>query len=110
MDTVTVIQQGDQYALRFIVKDGDAEITDQNCDEMRIKVASILFSGDDIAYSDGYWSCFIDQEATLALDGFIPVQAQWRSTTEDGQTYIKTTEVSTIQVNTSIITGVWSDG
>lgn len=107
-DVVTVVQQGDQYAIRFIVKENDTEITDQNCDEMRIKIKGIMFDGENIAYDDGYWLCFVTQEDTLSWCGSVPVQAQWK-TSEDGETVIKTTETAAIQINASIIAEVWSD-
>lgn len=104
---LAVLQQGDQYVLRFIVKENGVEITAENCDEMKIKIGDVLFKSEMIRYSDGYWECLITQQMTLMWNGDVLVQAQW-AYEDEGTRMVKTTKTEKIHVDCSIIREVWA--
>ena len=103
--TLTVIQQGDQYAIEFIVKAGDSVITPDNCDDMKIMVGGFekTYSSGELLFSDGTWYFPMTQEMSLSFTKNIAsVQAQYKDGTE-----IRGTPVYTMGVDISIIREVW---
>lgn len=102
---LTVIQQGDQYAIGIIVRCGDAEITPQTCEDMKIKLGSrtkTYLSG-GLSFQDGVWLFPLTQEQSLSVvNGMTTIQAQYRMGSE-----IQTTPVYPVQVDLSIIREVW---
>jgi len=85
--TVTVIQQGDQYFLPVIIKYGGTVITDENADDVKIKIGDVTkkASAGEIAYGEytsgadtlNAWLFPLTQEATNAWNaGGVPAQVQ----------------------------------
>lgn len=98
---VAVIVQGDQYALQVKVMEGDAEITPDDCDAMQIQIGDEVFKDDNIEYDGEFWLCFITEEMTTRWQGYAPIQARWK-TTSDGKTEIAYTEWAHIEIDDSI--------
>lgn len=109
----TVIIQGDQYYIPIIITQGETEITDQNVNDVKIKVDAITkkASDGDISYS-AYtygaeerhaWLFPVTQLQTLSWKaGVIPIQVQIK----DGDAIIGS-EVQQIPVDFSIIGDEW---
>lgn len=103
---VTVIQQGDQYAIEVIVKLGDTVISPQNCDDMKIKLGNFLkeYSKGELLFSNGIWYFPMTQEMSLSFrGGMTTLQAQVKSGEE-----IHGTPVYPVTVDTSMIQEVWT--
>ena len=121
--TITAIQQGDQYYLPVRIKKGDTYITNENCDDARVKLGSFLatFSDGTLAYGmidnpeydsvtnntvpEQIWAWLfpITQERSLALNGGeVKMQVAYKN----GET-IRPSKEKCVWVDTSIITEEW---
>lgn len=104
---MATIIQGEQYAVEFVLTNGEVDITPDNSDDVKIKIGNI-----EKAYSDGSlsydsvaecWLFPITQEQTLEWSSLsVPVQAQYKT----GSVVIST-EKQTIKVSPSIIRSVF---
>lgn len=110
---IYVIQQGDQYYIPIIITQGETEITDENCDDVKVKVDVITkkASAGEISYSAYYyggeeksaWLFPVTQLQTLAWKtGVISIQAQIKQ----GDAIIGS-DVEQIGVDFSIIGDEW---
>lgn len=76
---VTIIQQGDEYALPFKIKKDDNVITPSDITDLRIQIADNLKSylNNEITYNTETqeWNYPLTQEETVVLDGAtVPLQ------------------------------------
>jgi len=102
---VTVIQQGDQYAIEVIVKFGDAVITPDDCDDMKVMFGGYekCYSKGELTFQNGIWYFPMTQEMSLSFQkGLTSIQAQFR---KDGE--IRGTPVYSVEVDVSVIREVW---
>lgn len=110
-----MIIQGAQYYLPVtLTHDCEGEITDQNCDDVKIRLddTTYIASNGDVIYGEydvgeetRYgWLIPLTQEQTLALEGVaVPIQAQVKIGSE-----IFPTPVSRVNIGEAIIREVWT--
>ena len=107
---MTAIIQGSQYYLPVELSFGATKITDQNCDDVKIKLdeTELQSSEGDIEYGSytilgqtySGWLFPLSQELTLKMsEGVVPIQAQVRIGTS-----IHPTDITLVSVNETIIT------
>lgn len=121
--TITAIQQGDQFFLPVIIKEGETEITPDNVDDVRIKIGSFLdsLSSGELAYGQidnpdynaatnntvpeqiFVWLFPITQERSLSLNqGEVGMQVAFKR----GSTIRKSKDAK-VWIDSSIITEEW---
>lgn len=106
----TPIQQGDAFYLPVVIKQGNAVITPENADDVKIKLAEVIrkYSEGELTYStyDGEnsaWLFPLTQELTLS----------WRSTAIPMQVQIKQgpnvfgSDTECVPIDFSIINEEW---
>lgn len=98
------IQQNDQYTITLKIKQGNTLITDDNVDEMVIKIGDVekCLSKSEISYDDdsNLWCYPLNKSQTSEFKSDLKVQAQFIIGTN-----IFNTPVATIDVRKSIIKG-----
>lgn len=104
---MATIIQGEQYAVEFVLTNGDESITPSNADDVKIKMGSI-----EKSYTEGSltydtesecWLFPVTQEQTLAFsNASVPVQAQYKK-----GSMVISTEKQNIRVDPSIIRSVF---
>lgn len=114
--TITAIQQGDQFFLPVIIKEGETEITPENADDVRVKIGSFLdsLSSGELAYGEiedpddsessiFVWLFPVTQDRSLSWgSGEVGMQVGFKrgSTT-------RMSKVEKVWIDTSIITEEW---
>ena len=81
---IHVIQQGDQYFLPVVIKQNGVEVTPENCDDVKIKIGTVVrkYSDGGLTYglyetNKSAWLFQLTQELTLSWQGAtIAIQAQ----------------------------------
>lgn len=111
--TITAIQQGDKYFLPVRIKEGDTYITNENCDDCRIKIGSFLdaWKSGELGYGEitvnnasvFVWEFPVTQDRSLAWNsGEVPMQVQFKR----GET-IRGSQTKRVWIDTSVITEEW---
>ena len=114
--TITAIQQGDKYFLPVRIKEGDTYITNENCDDCRIKIGSFLdaWQSGELGYGEiedpddsestiFVWLFPVTQDRSLAWNsGEVPMQVQFKR----GET-IRGSQTKRVWIDTSVITEEW---
>ena len=105
-----IIQQGDQYAISFHIRVGNAIATPQSVDDVRIQIKSSLkdISDASLTYNSEKqtWDYFITEEMTRLIT---TSQVEYQVGIKVGDT-IRYSPVNRLSVGKSIIKDAWSGG
>lgn len=102
---LTIIQQGDQYAIEVVVKNGEDIVTPETCDDMRIKLGEYTrsYGAGELVCEDGVWRFPMTQEMSLSFrKGMTTLQAQFKDGAE-----VRGTSVYPVEVDLSVLREVW---
>lgn len=102
---LTVIQQGDQYAIEIVVKNGETVVTPETCDDMRIRLGGFIrsYGRGELSCEDGVWRFPMTQEMSLSFrGGMTSLQAQFKDGSE-----VRGTPVYPVEVDLSVLREVW---